>query len=40
MSGRETPDDHSWLDAGFVTGGRLMLIYLAAAVFAGWWLIS
>jgi hypothetical protein len=40
MSGRETPDDHTWLDAGFVAGGRLMLIYFAAAIAAAGWLIS
>jgi hypothetical protein len=40
MSGRETPDDHAWLDAGFVASGRLMIIYLATMVALGAWLTS
>jgi hypothetical protein len=40
LSGRETPDDHTWFDAGFVAGGRLMLIYLAAVITAGAWWVS
>jgi hypothetical protein len=40
MSGRETPDDHTWRDAGFVAGGRLLLIYFTAVIAAGAWLIS
>ena len=40
MSRRETSDDHSWGDAGFVAGGRLMLIYFAATMLGGAWLAS
>jgi hypothetical protein len=40
MGGRETEDDHIWRDAGFVAGGRLMLVYLAAVTLAGVWLTS
>lgn len=40
MSGREAPDDHTWLDAGFVASARLMLIYLATLILAGGWLTS
>jgi hypothetical protein len=38
MSRRDTPDDHTWADAGFVTGGRLMLVYFAAIVLTCGWL--
>jgi len=40
MSGREAPDDHTWHDAGFVAGGRLMLIYVVGIVAAGAWWVS
>jgi len=40
MGRREAPDDHTWLDAGFLSGARLMLIYLVTVSLAVGWLIS
>jgi hypothetical protein len=34
MNRREAPDDHHWSDAGFVAGGRLMLLYFTRAILA------